>query len=473
MNKRFARILVIVACLVVGPSAAHAQSPALIAEEISKVLAGSKVTETTLGTLLANDAIAGFVRGADKASLVQLTMALGRTEGMATGGRVVLGLAQATENPSTQALLEMCEHAGSACPVKSIASSIDAAAAEAAGSGAGLAEVTGKPLQNVSVGGRRGRPRVYATSISTNYDYLQEAVLDQRNYPAMNIKKMEGNDWIRIDEQFAEQMEMKRRLYELRRDKVFYVAPKYRQQAREGGRELLDMLAEYLPGRYPQYWSREGDFLLNRVTGERFNVVSSREHPLAIAGRLTQEDLTLVWTSPEGEHYLIAGSVAFPSGWILQNFAGLKVSEVHSAVPNFERIARGVDRVLTNLRAEQPLVRNNVLFYQDPTLPQPGDRVSTYPVEDVVRGRDVAENLYLRSERETLRRLPDSGMIVFTIREHVYPMSVLEQFPDVASRLSTGVRNMANDVPDDFAKPVLEYLDGITADAPAGGPLKQ
>jgi hypothetical protein len=44
-------------------------------------------------------------------------------------------------------------------------------------------------------------------------------------------------------------------------------------------------------------------------------------------------------------------------------------------------------------------------------------------------GTDMA-NIFLRVERQTLRLLPDSGDILFTIRIHVDPLATLEAQPE-------------------------------------------
>jgi hypothetical protein len=51
----------------------------------------------------------------------------------------------------------------------------------------------------------------------------------------------------------------------------------------------------------------------------------------------------------------------------------------------------------------------------------------------------VAKNVYLRLERQTLRKLPESGDILFTIRIYIDPLSALETHPEGAS-LAAGHR---------------------------------
>ena len=52
----------------------------------------------------------------------------------------------------------------------------------------------------------------------------------------------------------------------------------------------------------------------------------------------------------------------------------------------------------------------------------------------------------LRVERQTLRRLPRSGAIVFTIRVYLTPLEELVREPDVPGRLASAIRSWPEDV---------------------------
>jgi hypothetical protein len=69
----------------------------------------------------------------------------------------------------------------------------------------------------------------------------------------------------------------------------------------------------------------------------------------------------------------------------------------------------------------------------------------------------------LRVERQTLRRLPRSGAIVFTIRVYLTTLEQLVQEPDVPGRLASAIRSW----PEDVARYVLRWPL-----APAFSPVK-
>jgi hypothetical protein len=51
------------------------------------------------------------------------------------------------------------------------------------------------------------------------------------------------------------------------------------------------------------------------------------------------------------------------------------------------------------------------------------------------------EDLHFRSERQTLRRLPRSGAILFTIRTYFEPITTIAREPHVPGRLAEAIRN--------------------------------
>lgn len=71
---------------------------------------------------------------------------------------------------------------------------------------------------------------------------------------------------------------------------------------------------------------------------------------------------------------------------------------------------------------------------------------------------------YFRSERQTLRRLPRSGGVVFTIRTYFHPITEICEELYVPGRLASAVRSWGDDVSrykgkEKYEKVLLKYLD--------------
>jgi hypothetical protein len=134
----------------------------------------------------------------------------------------------------------------------------------------------------------------------------------------------------------------------------------------------------------------------------------------------------------DGAPHLDAASLCFPSYWRLADKLGRPLADVHAPVAHYaDELAAKVDGFLARLRPDRPVWRRNWIIHDDPSyfLPEP-----TPPV-DV----DPPDGLWLRSERQTLRRLTSADAVLFTIRTQQVPLAVLAERPDIAHRMAATI----------------------------------
>lgn len=161
------------------------------------------------------------------------------------------------------------------------------------------------------------------------------------------------------------------------------------------------------------------------------------EHGLVAAARLVQEDLCLMvpraGTDGEVRHHLDAAVLCFPSHWRLADKAGGSAAAIHGPVPTYaDDLAARVDRYLARLRPGVIGVRRNWSIHDSPALHAPVPPA----VAPVLTAAEVGDALWLRSERQTLRALPASGAVLFTIRVQQCRFRALAGRPDVAGALA-------------------------------------
>ena len=250
---------------------------------------------------------------------------------------------------------------------------------------------------------------------------------------AMGLVTVPETEWFDIDEHYPVEIAERQRLLAERRAEVFGMEP----GAGAACSETLTMLIEHLTRVHHDWFACDGTTLHNRLTGEAWQLAT--DAPLALAGRLVQEDLCLIEASPEGPR-LTAAVVCFPSRWRLHEKLGRPLAEVHARVPFYgDRLARPVDRFMGHVRPGHIAVRLNWSVLDDPTLFQPTGKWRT--AHDVtITERNACDRLFLRVERQTLRRLPASGAVLFGIRVHVYPLADVVTTPGVAAGLAAAVR---------------------------------
>lgn len=134
--------------------------------------------------------------------------------------------------------------------------------------------------------------------------------------------------------------------------------------------------------------------------------------PLDRLGRSVQEDFCLLERG-EQEWELKAAVLCFPSRWRLAAKIGRPLTQVHAPTPRYpELLAQRVTTALDRLE-DRTILRRNWFVHPDPALFQPNRPVGGDPVVPAER---CGDELWVRSERQTLRRLPETGWVVFTIR---------------------------------------------------------
>lgn len=250
---------------------------------------------------------------------------------------------------------------------------------------------------------------------------------------AMGLVSVAEPGWFEIDARYPAEIAERRRLLAERHDEVFGAEP-----TSDGARgEALAMIVEHLTRVHPAWFTFDGTTLRNRLTGECRDIAT--QDPLEFAGCLVQEDLCLVEASPEGPR-LTAAILCFPSRWRLHEKLGRPLAEVHGKVPLYgERLARPVDRFMGHVRPGHIAARLNWSVLDDATLFQPTGKWRTAHDASITE-QNAGGRLFLRVERQTLRRLPSSGAVLFGIRVHVYPLGQAVTDATSAARLAEAIR---------------------------------
>jgi hypothetical protein len=146
---------------------------------------------------------------------------------------------------------------------------------------------------------------------------------------------------------------------------------------------------------------------------------------LSDAARSCWEDLCILQPDGAGQYRLTAGAVAFPTDWRLADKMGLPLTAIHAPIHGYaEQLSAGVDHFFATLRSGQIFGRANwFVVASDTWRYMPGDEPARRFAH--VNAANAGETLFVRCERQTLRRLPQSGAVLFTIGIHVAPLGSL------------------------------------------------
>lgn len=229
------------------------------------------------------------------------------------------------------------------------------------------------------------------------------------------------DDWFEINQDYEDFVAYKQELLSTKHDEVFVSLP----LGDHGSREVLALMREHLPRIFPQRWP----------TGV---TVDESRHPLEAASLLVQEDLALM-TQVGTDWILSAASLCFPSRWDVRDKIGKNLLGIHAPVPHYEeKIGTATQNLFDKLTVERPIWRVNWTVMDSgelhqPTAPQGPDAMQ-------LSSENIEQALHFRRERQTLRKLPESDDILFTIHTYTDPFAkVVEQFPEFRRNIGSTI----------------------------------
>lgn len=150
--------------------------------------------------------------------------------------------------------------------------------------------------------------------------------------------------------------------------------------------------------------------------------------PLLAAARLVPDDLVLM-EKTGGEWRLTALSLTAPTFFSAGEVIGKSLAELHGPVAGFEtRFLRRVQRIFDGLRPDLILQRRNWTLVNSPETFTPQAAPIRARIGEIA-AEAAGEALFLRVERQSLRRLPRTGGALFTIRIWLAPLGDLAADP--------------------------------------------
>ena len=146
-------------------------------------------------------------------------------------------------------------------------------------------------------------------------------------------------------------------------------------------------------------------------------------HPLDATALQIPEDVLLLapLETDNGTVWVLkAASLAFPSHWVLAEKMNQPMAMIHTPVPGYGDVLAGaVDRFFTAMLTGPISQRRNWALQIDDGLFTPS-RFDHAPITT----DEIATRLFVRVERQTLRKLPITGWIIFTIQTAIAPIGM-------------------------------------------------
>lgn len=229
-------------------------------------------------------------------------------------------------------------------------------------------------------------------------------------------------------------------------------------------REALDLIVAHVAAGDGAHWRRRRGAI--EVAGRAVEVDAPAEPALMAAARLVPDDLVLMRKGATGWR-LAAAVLCFPSSWVLAEKFGRPMAEIHAPVPGYAAGARNdelIARMFDRLQPATIVERFNWSLQSDDALYHPLPDTARQGRAEEARPRfgDAPERrAFVRVERQTLRKLPLCGDILFTIRIHLDPLAWMAGRSDAAALATSMAAQLLAMTPQELA------YKGLAADREA------
>lgn len=248
----------------------------------------------------------------------------------------------------------------------------------------------------------------------------------------IGLTQIDAEQWIETDGDLGDYLAEKDRLLAHHFDDVFQET----EGSRAAQQEALEAIAQHLLHQPSGIYRQTGETI---ACLDRAIALEAAKAPLLTAGSLVADDLVIL-ENRHGDWRVTAGYVSFPSSWSLKEKAGLTIGEVHGPVPDFETGSRNdqlITRMFDKIQPDRIVERFNWSIYPDGDLfwsPEMGAKAASRPFDPLAN--------FIRVERQTLRKLPTTGAILFTIRIYRDPVPVIAAHRTLAETLAHQLETM-------------------------------
>jgi len=260
------------------------------------------------------------------------------------------------------------------------------------------------------------------------FDWLDEldrvVIYAGQPHLRMGTRLCEPHQWLVVDRHYQSETDLKTRLITEARSEVSAFTP----GSGPACIEAADLVTQWMASYHPELDC--GD-----LTG------LSEQDAFVMAASSTQEDLCVMEPDANGQWRFTAGVVCFPTYWKLADKIGLGQAAVHGPVSHYkENLENKVSTFFDRLAPGRIVARRNwglspysLLFLPDLS------RVDT-------PGQFEPSRAWIRSERQTLRRLPSTGGVLFAIKVQIAPLCEVAARPELALRIVDAVGGWSDEM---------------------------
>ena len=254
----------------------------------------------------------------------------------------------------------------------------------------------------------------------------------------VGLQPITPESWLVIDENYTDLMPAKRSHLSLQTERYYKTLP----SSLAAQRELRAQVVDHLVAEHADLFNASAGALTFKPDGRTWNFNDASIEPLWQLSDFVQEDFMLL-EDIDGRQTITAASNAYSSSGRLVAAVGRDIRWAHEPVPNLTKLhGSRIDRILSSVHEDTLCARYNwqltpvasVFYPPDPHAANHAalESACTRLSEDPSLAPTL---LYMRVERQTLRRLPVTRAVAFGIHTYSDSLASLSHDPAAQSAL--------------------------------------
>jgi dimethylamine monooxygenase subunit A len=287
----------------------------------------------------------------------------------------------------------------------------------------------------------------------------------------VGLQPIATDSWLIIDENYADFMRAKRSHLSLQTERYYKTLP----TSLPAQRELRDQVVGHLVAEHADLFEASAGALTFKPNGQTWNLNDASIEPLWQLSDFVQEDFMLL-EEIDGRQTITAASNAYSSSGRLVASVGRDIRWAHEPVPNLTKLhGSRIDRILASVHEDNLCARYNwqltpvasIFYAADPHAANHAaiESVRTRLSEDPSLAPSL---LYLRVERQTLRRLAATRAVAFSIHTYSDSLASLENDPAAQGALIALLKNYSDErlkylEMDALRSAAMAWLESLTA----------
>jgi hypothetical protein len=265
----------------------------------------------------------------------------------------------------------------------------------------------------------------------------------------LGLRPIRPESWILIGSEHAQMMRQKHARLDRFQSDYYRTLP----QSLPAQRELQERVLTHLVSDHPQSFEKTGSIVRSLITGRRLDLDDHSVEPLLQLSYLIEEDFMLLEDAGEVPRITAASNVYSSSGRLVSS-VGNNIEWAHEPVPQLtHKLGTRINRVIGSVHTTTPCERFNwqltpmgSVFFPA-TDPHGANAAAMHDVLAELRNAPAraGELLWIRVERQTLSRLPESNAVAFSLHTYSDPLSSIRSDVQSVQAILALLRNYSEE----------------------------